>query len=429
MKTPTLVRANADLIYERLQELGEISTTAGAEGVTRLAYTALEREAHAVFAGWMRDLGLTVRTDQVGNTIAERPGAKSRPAIGTGSHLDSVPHAGRFDGIAGVVAAVETARLLVENEMPHDHPLRFVAFAGEEGARFGQACIGSKAVGGLWTPSALASIRDADGVSIAEAMQAVGFDADEVALAKWTRDDWAGFIELHVEQGQVLESQEISVGVVDLISGSTRFELTVKGQASHTGSTPMNLRVDALTAAAEIVLLAEQLATDPHHRGTRCTVGKLEVQPGSITTIPGLVTLSVDVRDIDSGRQRETANEIVRRARLVCERRGTQLTARLLSDASPAVLPAWIRDLTSGVCQDLSISYRVMSSGASHDTQMVNRAVPAGLIFVPSRGGLSHVPEEWTDPAHLALGVEVLLRSLLALDHQLSRFSAPGDIS
>jgi len=415
------LRGDPQRITSLIEEIASISETPAPTGVTRLAYTGLEREAHGCFAGWMTDLGLSVRTDEVGNTIAERPGGTGGRAIGTGSHLDSVPRGGRFDGIVGVVAAAEVARLVVEQDLEHDRPIRFVVFAGEEGARFGQACIGSKAVGGMWTPEALGSVRDSDGVSIAEAMEALDFDPRQVERARWDRDDWAGFIELHVEQGEVLEAQGIAIGIVDLISGSTRFELTVDGRASHTGSTPMSLRADALCAAAELVLLCEEIANDPRHRGTRCTVGKLEVTPGSITTIPGEATLAVDVRDVDSGRQRDTANEVVSRSRDICLRRGVELSARLLSDASPVVLPAWMRDITSGVCKDLEVTYRVMYSGASHDSQMVGHAIPAGMIFVPSRAGLSHVPAEWSSSSDIALGVEVLTRSLLALDVQLTR--------
>lgn len=426
--TATNLRGDSKRITALIEAIASISETPAPSGVTRLAYTSLERDAHAAFTRWMTDLGLSVRTDEVGNTIAERSGTRAHPtgathkrAIGTGSHLDSVPRGGRFDGIAGVVAAAEVARLVVEQRIEHDHPLRFVAFAGEEGARFGQACIGSKAVGGMWTSQALAEVRDADGASIADAMRALDFDPRQVDGAKWDRDDWAGFIELHVEQGEVLEAQGTSIGIVDLISGSTRFELTVSGRASHTGSTPMSLRADALCAAAEVVLLCEEIANDAQHRGTRCTVGKIAVLPGSITTIPGEVTLAVDVRDVDSGRQRETANEVVSRGRDLCLRRGVELTARLLSDASPVVMPAWIRDITTGICKDLDVSYRVMCSGASHDSQMVGHAVPAGMIFVPSRAGLSHVPDEWSSSSDIALGVEVLARSLLAVDAQLTR--------
>lgn len=415
-------QADPSRITTMLDTIAGISETSGTDGITRLAFTPYEREAHQLVGGWLCELGLGVRTDAIGNTIAELPGEPGYPAIGTGSHLDSVPHGGRFDGIAGVVAAVELARLVTASRVRHRHPLRFVIFGAEEGARFGQACIGSKAVAGLWTDAELSRIRDANGVSIGEAMRSVGLDATRVADAAWSRGDWAAFLELHVEQGQVLESVGMPIAIVDLISGSTRFELVLTGQASHTGSTPMGpLRADALTAAATIVLIAEEIASDPQHRGTRCTVGRLRVHPDSITTIPGEVTMSVDVRDVDSDRQRETANEIVRRARTACDRRGVGLSVRLLSDASPVVMPARVRDVVASVCSEASIPYRTMYSGASHDAQIVNRIVPAGLIFVPSKSGLSHVPAEWTSSSDIAFGVDVLVRSVLALDAELAR--------
>lgn len=409
-------RGDSTRITRRLEQIASLSDTDPTDGVTRLAYTSTERRAHDLFSSWMQDLGLHVYTDAVGNTIAEHPGVLDLPGLGTGSHLDSVPRGGRFDGIAGVVAAVEVAELLVQHEIAHQLPWRFVVFAGEEGARFGQACIGSKAAGGMWVPEALEQTRDVDGISIATAMTDVGFDHTRVNEATWSRQEWAAFVELHIEQGQVLENARVPIGLVDLISGSTRFTLSLSGRASHTGSTPMELRKDALCAAAEIVLLAEQIANDTRHRGTRCTVGKLEVQPGSITTIPGEVDLWVDVRDVDSARQRETADELVRRAREICTRRGVDLDPQLLSDASPVVLPAWLRDMLARVCEARDVPYRVMYSGASHDSQMVGHIIPVGMMFVPSRGGLSHVPEEWSSTADVARGAELLLEGLLDLD-------------
>ncbi|MFJ4651907.1 Zn-dependent hydrolase [Nocardia sp. NPDC088792] len=387
-------------------------------GVTRLAWTRTERRAHDLVAGWYRALGLKVWIDAVGNTIAELPG--NRPAaLGTGSHLDSVPAGGRFDGIAGVIAGVEVARLLVENGVRLEHSVRFVAFTAEEGARFGQACLGSKAVAGMLEESKLWSLRDADGISVAEAMQRVGLDPGRLAEARWAPRDWVAFLELHVEQGGVLEAAGLPIGIVDLVSGSTRVAVEVRGRATHTGSTPMALRADALTAAAEIVLMAEAIANDPRHRGTRASIGVLQVEPGSITTIPGRTTFTLDVRDVDSDRQRGTVTEIVRRAKEICDRRRVAMTVRPIGDSSPVVLPIWLRQTIADVCAEADLPYRVLTSGASHDCQMVNRVVPAALIFVPSQGGLSHVPEEWTSAADLAVGTRVLLHGLLRIDRRL----------
>lgn len=396
------------------------SISAPGPGVSRLAYTDLERAAHDRFTTRMRSLGLSVGTDAAGNTIAELTGLDdARGAIGTGSHLDSVPQGGRFDGVAGVAVAMEVARLMVEGGITHSHRLRFVAFAAEEGARFGQPCIGSRLAAGLVTHADLEAKRDVAGVSIAEAMRSVGIDSALAATSPWRPEEWAAFVELHVEQGGVLEATGIPIGVVDLVSGSTRLLLSLSGTASHTGATPMALRADALTAAAEIVLTAESLANDVQHRGTRATVGRLDVLPGSVTTIPGRASMTVDIRDIDSDRQRSTAIEVVRRSQAICDRRRVHLDVSVIGDTSPVVLPIWLRRIVCDATRQRGVAYRVMTSGASHDAQLISAITPAAILFVPSRAGLSHVPEEWSSTVDLALGAEVLLDTLCRVDAEL----------
>ncbi|WP_051581508.1 Zn-dependent hydrolase [Pseudonocardia acaciae] len=389
-------------------------------GVTRLAYTPLERDAHAVFAERMAELGATVWVDAAGNTYAQRPGTDpDRPAIGTGSHLDSVPNAGRFDGIAGVAAALETARLFAEHGVEHRHPIRFVVFAAEEGARFGQACTGSRIAAGLTGPDDLDDKRDAAGVTLAEALRGVGLDPARVASARWRREDWAAFVELHIEQGAVLESSHRRIGVVDTVSGSTRLRLDVTGRASHSGGTPMHLRADAVTAAAEVVLAVEAVATLTEREGTRATVGKIDVSPGSITTIAGAASLWVDVRDLDADRQARAAAEIVERAEAICARRGVRLCVRPLAETPPVPLSGPVREVLVEACRELDVEPAVLPSGASHDAQQVNTVTPTGMIFVPSKDGISHDPAEWTDVEDLALGTAVLAAGLLRLDATL----------
>ncbi|PJJ63597.1 Zn-dependent hydrolase [Compostimonas suwonensis] len=387
-------------------------------GVTRLAYTELEREAHRLFAEEMSRLGLTVTVDAVGNSIAELPGGSPgrTAAVGTGSHLDSVPSGGRFDGIAGVSAAIETARVMVESGMQRRRPWRFVVFAAEEGARFGQACNGSRVAAGLTTSADLATLVDKDGISIEAAMARVGLQPDAAASARWRSGDWAAFIELHIEQGNVLETNGARIGAVDIISGSSRLMVSVTGTATHTGATPMHLRRDALVAASECVLRSEQLATDPFHRGTRITVGRLDVSPGSITTIPGRVVFTVDIRDFDSQRQRETMSELIRSFTSISAARGVEIEIETIGDTSPVVLPLSLVERIADAAHTQGLRYRMMPSGASHDAQQISRVTPTGMIFIPSRGGLSHVPAEWSSSEDIAAGTAVLIRALAGID-------------
>jgi len=410
-------RCDERRIAEMLDAIAAISDAG--EGINRIAYTATERRAHALVAGWLRDLGARVSVDAVGNTLAEFAGTDpTLGALGTGSHLDSVPEGGAFDGVAGVVAAIEVMRTLAEDGRRLRHPLRVIAFAAEEGARFGQACLGSKAAAGLLGTADAHELRDLDGISLADAMSGVGFDPERMGDAAWDPREWSAFVELHIEQGRVLETEAIGIGIVDVISGSTRLRMDLAGRPSHTGGTPMDLRADALAAAAEVVLLAERLANDARHRGTRATVGQLTVKPNAVTTIPGHVRLTVDVRDVDSDRQRETARDIVREASDVCARRGIGMTMRVIGDISPVVLPVRLRDITIRAAAALGRPYRVLVSGASHDAQMINDIIPSAMIFVPSRNGISHDCAEWTSSSQIADGADVLRASLELLDRE-----------
>jgi hydantoinase/carbamoylase family amidase len=412
------VQADAERIRAHLEEFAALSEPDSGEGVTRLGYSALERTAHARFAAHFAELGLTCTTDAAGNSIAVLPGTDpALPALGTGSHLDSVPNGGRFDGIAGVVAAMELGRLLLEAPTRPRHPVRFVVFANEEGARFGQACIGSRLIAGLTARDDLDRLQDRNGTTVAEAMRGVGIDPERVHEARWSAGELAAFIELHIEQGGVLETEGRAVGIVEVISGSTRIAIDVEGTASHTGGTPMHHRADALTAAAAIVLGVEAIANDDRHRGTRMTVGKLDVQPGSITTIPGRCRVYVDVRDIDNQRQREAANEVIAFAYEVARGRGVKVSTELLADTSPVTLPVGIRNVLVAAATDLGLDYRVLFSGASHDAQMIERVCPTGMIFVPSlNAGVSHAPAELSRAEDIARGTDLLAEALLRLD-------------
>ncbi len=419
---PGIEPAKADQarIADMLREIAEIGPDPTA-GISRVGFSREEREAHRLVGGWLGKLGLDVNVDPIGNTMATRSGkGQARPAIAFGSHLDSVVHGGRFDGIVGVVAMVEVMNLMAESRTTTSHPLKGVIFACEEGARFGEPCLGSKAIAGMLTDSDLTRIRDADGVTLEQAMLDVGLAPARLRNVRWDRGTAGAFLELHIEQGRILESESRPIGLVDVVSGSTRLRMTVTGRAGHTGGTPMQNRADALVAAAEITLEVEALANAPTYRGTRATVGCLDVYPNRITTIPGRVEMRLDVRDFDSDRLRRAAREIADRARSACERRGVGFDAEVIADTSPVVLSMWLRRAISQVCTDLSIDSRFMPSGAGHDAQIMASIVPTAIIFVPSKDGASHVPEEWTSVADIAKGVDLLFQSILRIDGVLA---------
>jgi allantoate deiminase len=409
-----LPKADPRRIARFLREVGEVGADPRG-GWLRLAFGPEEREAHAVFERWATNLGLTSSTDAIGNTFGELAGKTSGPALLVGSHLDTVPRGGGFDGVAGVAAALEVARLLVESG-GLNRTYRAVVFSGEEGARFGAPCIGSRVATGAFSTDTLLTLTDREGCSVQERATEVGLHPTNAAEAVWSQDSVSAFLELHIEQGRVLEVRGMTLGVVDAIAGSTRVELTFSGNADHSGATPMLLRHDALVGASELVVEAERRATS--HRTAVATVGDLEVEPGSFTTVPGEVRLSLDVRDVDSERQRELAEELLDGAGRIAARRGLEVSAVLVSDQSPVVLHKPVREQLARAAHEHDVPFCVLPSGATHDTAHVAKIAPAGMIFVPSRQGVSHAPEEWSSVEDIARGAEIMASALRALDTQ-----------
>jgi allantoate deiminase len=412
--------SEAGVVGPFLAELAEIGADPRG-GITRLAFGPEERRAHRVFGAWAERLGLTVSSDAVGNTFAELPGRRSGgPGLLAGSHLDTVPMGGAFDGAAGVAAALEAGRQLAAGG-GLELPFRVVVFSGEEGARFGAPCIGSRVAAGAFTAATLEELADRDGRSVAACAAEVGLRPEEAASARWEKGSVAAFLELHIEQGRVLESRHLDLGVVDAIAGSTRVEVGFVGRADHSGATPMALRRDALAAASELVLEAERRA-----RGMRtavATVGRMDVAPGSPTTIPGEARVVLDVRDVDSERQRDLAEELLDAAQRTASRRDLRVSATLLSDQSPAVLHKPVRECLVGAAREVGASLCVLASGASHDAAHVAAVAPAGMLFVPSRDGLSHSPGEWSSTEDIIRGANALAVALRTLD---ARAAAAG---
>jgi allantoate deiminase len=395
----------AGRVRERLAELAQIGVEAGG-GVTRLAYSEAEREAHRRFCAWARDAGASCEVDPAGNSVAVF--AEGAPYFLIGSHLDTVLHGGRYDGAAGVVAALEVAQAVGELR----RGVRAVAFAGEEGARFGRPTLGSSLAAGLLDARGLATLRDADGKTLPAAAQEVGLDP--AASPAWLADGVACYFELHIEQGRRLEAGAARLGLVDAIAGSVRLHFEIDGRADHSGATPMRMRADALAAASELVLAIE--ATGRRCRSTVATVGRMQVQPNNVTTIPGEVTLWVDLRDVDPDLQRRAAREVLDAAAEIAARRGVRIAADVLSEQAPIVLSAWPRAILYEECRARGLAYRVLSSGAGHDAAVVARRAPSALVFIPCVDGISHSPREEASPEDIALAIEVLCSTLQRTD-------------
>lgn len=383
--------------------------------VTRLAFTPSEREAHAMVGGWLTRAGLRVHTDTFGNTIGVLGVDRDLPAIVVGSHLDSVPVGGRFDGVAGVVVATQVARILSSSSVPLRRPLWVVAFANEEGARFGEPCLGSKAVAGVLEPADANRLRDVDGTTLADAMTSLGFDPARLDEARWSSERVAAFLELHVEQGRVLEDLGCPIGLVDAVAGSARIRVHLSGRADHSGGTPMILRRDALAGAAEMISLVE-LTGKSAISGARATVGRLQVSPNNITTVPGDVLFFIDVRDIDPRRLQTNAMAIIDGVAEIAERRDLTVEVEVLALTAPTQLWAWLRELLRQASQSAGLRWHILPSGAGHDAQIIARHLPAAMVFVPSHNGASHVPSEWTPPEQLAQGLLVMLNAVRLLD-------------
>jgi allantoate deiminase len=405
----SLAPANvAERVRARLAELAMIGGESGG-GVTRLAYTETERAAHRRFCEWAGGAGARCEVDSAGNSVAVfQDGA---PYFLIGSHLDTVLHGGRYDGAAGVIAALEVAQATGELHCG----VRAVAFAGEEGARFGRPTIGSSLAAGMLDEHGLGKLRDVDGTTLLSAAAGVGLDP--TATPSWLGDDVACYFELHIEQGRQLETGAARLGLVDAIAGSVRLHFEIVGRADHSGATPMRTRTDALAAASELVLAVEEAGRQ--YRSTVATVGRLQVKPNNVTTVPGEVTLWVDLRDVDPDLQRRAARRVLDSSAEIADRRGVRITPDVLSEQPPVVLSAWPRAILYEACRARGLAYRVLSSGAGHDAAVVARRAPSAMVFIPCVEGISHSPREQASPEDIALACDVLSSTLRGTDDML----------
>ncbi|WP_440102170.1 Zn-dependent hydrolase [Streptosporangium sp. H16] len=410
----TRPRVNAGRLVEHVARLGAVGAVPGG-GVTRLAFTPQDVEGRAYVARLMEEAALTVEVDAAGNLIGRRPGSvPGAAALVLGSHIDTVPDGGAYDGAYGVLAGIEVARTLYEEGVRLNHPLAVVAFCDEEGAHGTMGMLGSHGFAGVLPPEAALALDDR-GVPVADLLAAVGGDAGRLAEAAWSPRNVAAYLELHIEQGDVLERLGVPIGVVETITGRVNVSVTVEGTAGHAGTTPMEHRADALDGAARLVLAVRAIAA-AERLVLRATTGTCAVEPGMWNVIPGRVRLGVEFRDTSAGALDAALARLAEVAAEVAGATGTRVTVVPGARTAPVDCDAGLREIVARSAAGQGLPYHRLPSGAGHDAQIVARIAPVGMIFVPSRGGVSHAPAEYTAPEHLAWGADVLLTAVLMRD-------------
>jgi N-carbamoyl-L-amino-acid hydrolase len=380
-------------------------------GVSRLAYSQADIAGREYIKGLMREAGLEVRVDTAGNIIGRRNGSDpDLPVIMMGSHIDSVPQGGNYDGDVGVIGAIEVAELLREQGTVTRHPLEVVSFTDEEGG-----VLGSQAMAGRVGPDAL-DVMSHSGMTIRDGIRAVGGDPARLALAYRKPGELKVFLELHIEQGAILDETGIDIGVVEGIVGIRWWDVTIQGFANHAGTTPMDRRRDALLSAAELTLAVNRIASAMPGRQV-ATVGRIRAEPGAPNVIPGRVTMSLEIRDLAADKMELVYQAIAAEAKRIARARQTPISFAEIDVAlAPAPTDERVRRIIAESAASLGLTFLSMPSGAGHDAQDMAHIAPIGMVFVPSKGGISHSPKEYTSPADIANGVNVLLQTVLAID-------------
>ncbi len=404
------LKINQQRIQTRLLELSKIGALPNG-GVGRVGYSKADQEGRAYFIGLMKKAGLDVTVDFAGNIIGRRKGKNPNlKPIGFGSHIDSVPNGGNYDGPVGSISGLELIETLNENNIVTEHPLELIIFANEEGGT-----VGSGAMIGKITPAALKAVTQS-GVTMAEGIRAIGGNPDSLSKVVRKKGDLTAFIELHIEQGGILMTENQQIGIVEGIVGIEHWDVTIEGTPNHAGTTPMNIRRDALLTAAKLIIALNEVVTS--HEGRQVgTVGKIAVEPGAYNVIPGKVVLGIEIRDLSYDKIWMLFREFESKAKEIAKASETTIT---FGQSGVPVIPALtakpIQDKIIGAAKAMGFSYRYMQSGAGHDSQEIAQIAPVGMIFIPSVGGISHSPKEFSKGVDIGNGASVLLQTLLAID-------------
>lgn len=404
------LRSNQERIEQNLLALAKYGRNKTG-GTSRVAFSAADVEGRNFMIKKMQEAGLEVRIDFAGNIIGRRPGKfNTRKPILFGSHIDTVPDGGNYDGCVGSIGALEIMEILKENKVETDHPFEMIIFSDEEGG-----LVGSRALIGTLRLDAL-DLMSHSGKTIEAGIRYIGGDPERLPEVELSPDDYKAFLELHIEQGGILDTEGIQIGVVEGIVGIEWWGITIEGFANHAGTTPMHMRQDALLAGAKLTVAINEVINS--YEGSQVgTVGRMDVEPSAPNVIPGKVLMSLEIRDLSQDKIFKLFADIEEKAKTIAKETDTQISFELLDvSAVPAITDERIKKFIVQSAEKLNLSYKRMPSGAGHDAQDLAKITPTGMIFVPSVGGISHSPKEYTKPEDMANGVNVLLQTLLALD-------------
>ena len=393
-------------ICRRIDELAAISESPA--HLTRIFLSPEQAQANELVLGWMREAGMDAHVDAIGNVVGRYEGARpGLPALVLGSHLDTVRDAGKYDGMLGVIAAIACVKELNRAGRRLDFAITIIGFSDEEGVRFGTTMLGSEAVAGTFDLGRLDRLDDR-GITMAQALSNFGLDPARIGEAALKREDVLAYVELHIEQGPVLEGWGLPVGCVTSISGATRYEVTIGGEAGHAGTVPMTARRDALAAAAECVLAVEaRCAAEP---GLVGTVGRIEARPGAINVIPGRAVFTIDIRAPEDAQRAEAAADVLRQLDTIAAKRGVTLAARKIYDMAAAPCAPWLMEQVDAAIAAEGITPFHLPSGAGHDGMAMIAIADIGMIFLRCTGGISHNPAEAITVEDAETGARVLLR-------------------
>lgn len=403
------IKANPERMEERINALSQFGANPDG-GVSRVAYSEADIAGRNYVITLMKNAGLEVRIDEAGNITGRRNGKNNKlPSIAFGSHIDSVPGGGNYDGNVGSIGAIECIELMNENNIITDHPLEVFIFQNEEGG-----LVGSEAISGILTEEEL-SIVSNSGKTLRQGMIDIGGDPNNYRKAARKQGDFKAFLELHIEQGGFLDREGINIGVVEGIVGIKEWTVTFTGKANHAGTTPMDQRQDAMLAAAKFVVATNTIARSIDGRQV-ATNGKIKAEPGAPNVIPGKVEMTLEIRDLDYGNMISLYEKIKKAGLKIEEETGVTISYSTLMEGMPAVTDKRIQDIIAASATKLGLTHKYMPSGAGHDTQDMARIAPTGMIFVPSKDGISHSPKEFTSALDMANGASILIQTILNLD-------------